>query len=899
MSPPHPLPTWLLAQLPVRGTAAFVLAPTRAAARALRHELAPALPGLLGVHFGTGSDLARLLLRLTGNPVAAPGPDPLLLRSALRSQLDAIEAPFARYARRFPQALEHLLRTLQEIQDSGGRRAGAELSAEGELLAQLAMRFEPAGAATRYQLVQAAMGLATPRGGWPRILVVPGAGLDGAIELLLARLAALGAEIARWQAPVSQPQLALRSTATIQHELRLAAHGCMQAYRAGVAFARMAVAAPALGPYVPYLRAAFAAEGVPFASEAQSPLAQEPRGALCVHAARVFYGEASRRDWLALLGSAHRRTPLEPARIEAFDRDSRRHGWKHRGAAAGEFAAAVPPLPAAGTRSARLLAFLESWLGDPDPAQRDGRAAERLGACLDVLAAYERVETLDDAAFCAELERMLGNRGLELSSGHADAVLVLEHEQVLAHATEHLHVLGMSAAFLPGPGPSELFLRDPDRRAFAGMACAESARARERGLLEQLLAHATRSTILSFARADMQGRETGPSLLLEELAGLPELVAEPAHPESLATLRVASGLCAPDLGRTLLLLRSSDPPGAAPWLVRARRLEDFTSTHLGHDGWIGTPDAREALNVTEVEELARCAEAWLWRHPCGIEPLEPEPDPAALPRDRIGRMVHKALEAAYRAHLAEFAADPLPEDLGARLQRDAASRFEAELAADASALRREFPAVFRVVAAQWQQALAAAIDHDLARMRSDGSRPRDVERKLEGHLAMPLRGRIDRIDLLPGGQLRIVDFKTGGTGIDRVKQRPILSGQHCQLLLYAHLAGAAHVDELEVQIVRPGLDPGTETFHSIDAQPLLTGEVAQRFATTMQVLAQLRATGFYPRNPEQGDCEWCEFRIACRRLHPPSRERVARAPQAASYLGLDAAAMDKSKRSRG
>ncbi|MGI8803868.1 MAG: PD-(D/E)XK nuclease family protein, partial [Solirubrobacteraceae bacterium] len=118
-----------------------------------------------------------------------------------------------------------------------------------------------------------------------------------------------------------------------------------------------------------------------------------------------------------------------------------------------------------------------------------------------------------------------------------------------------------------------------------------------------------------------------------------------------------------------------------------------------------------------------------------------------------------------------------------------------------------------------------------------------------------IRGRVDRIDALPGGGYGLIDYKTG------VPRSPDELREDIQLALYA--VGAREAWEIEAtersyyyvlddeRVAVPNAADGTEWIRE----------------TVLEVGAGILAQGFEP-TPSLAACSWCDFRIAC-----PAAER--------------------------
>lgn len=118
-----------------------------------------------------------------------------------------------------------------------------------------------------------------------------------------------------------------------------------------------------------------------------------------------------------------------------------------------------------------------------------------------------------------------------------------------------------------------------------------------------------------------------------------------------------------------------------------------------------------------------------------------------------------------------------------------------------------------------------------------------------------LRGRVDRVDRLPGGGYELIDYKTG---------RPRSAAQlreDVQLSLYALAAREAWQVESERQSYHYVLDD--------EKVPLPAAEIDRDWIgeTVMEVAEGIQGQGFEP-TPSYSACAMCDFRIAC-----PAAER--------------------------
>lgn len=216
-----------------------------------------------------------------------------------------------------------------------------------------------------------------------------------------------------------------------------------------------------------------------------------------------------------------------------------------------------------------------------------------------------------------------------------------------------------------------------------------------------------------------------------------------------------------------------------------------------------------SLSITEVETLVRDPYSIYARHILGLDALEPvagSPDAALR-----GTIIHNVLGAFAKEAGRDWPADPvrLLLDLG----REAFAAAP-ELAGRADVAAFWWPRFERIARfmARWEE-----------QRRSPGLA---VEAEIDGlhEIAVPgldrpfvLRGRADRIEVSPGGGLRIVDFKTGRPpGLQEVRV-----GFSPQLTIEAAMAKAGAfptippggpIEELLYVHVSGGTTPASERF---------------------------------------------------------------------------------------
>lgn len=944
----HPKLRWLDDRLPAPGAQCLVLTTSAMAAAALRRGVTAQRGALLGVDFVTAAGFAQRVLTRAGRAFRSEVPDPLEEREVLRACVAAAprNSPVAAYAGRFAGGLAQLLATVREVATLGPREADPDPSPRAGEVLRLADCWQGTlgsrGGRTRW-IDAAVRGLLEGPAQVPElVLVATDPGPERDLRLLLQLLEDRGTKLAFAPpaALISEP-ITLHSCPTLHEELRTAARGCMAAAERGIAWHDMVVAAPELAHYSGALRRAFDREGVPFHTPAETPCGQLPRGAQLLHLARLLFGGAPRSSFLAVAGSPLLARPIPPdeiAELEIWSRRDALHGtqadsvelcarWRHDGRV-GRHAlelvetvlrAARGLVPSAdNARRGSVLHQLAGRLLRPAELA-EVELTDRLQDCLHALHHADAVCPTPER-YVEELEELLRGRGIAMPGRTRGGVQVVRFADAAGFPAQHLHLLGLSRTALRGSPPPTAFLGDRDRETL-GLRTADSARLERARLLTELAALAP-SLALSYARVDAQGRNQEPLAELGNRA-LPDETRIPSHPATRARRAVETGRCPRDLGVEHLALsgcRDAAVFGSllgrdvASMLRRVERLESFDPGQLMRDGDVGPEFGRqilaEPITVTAFELLGRCPHRFLFAHAMHLRPLPEEPDPLRLPRDRIGVLIHGVIERLYREHLEALQSAADPRGLSAEIGQRATELLDAALAADSSLLRREFPGLHALLERRWRAGLLAMLEDDLARMFADGGRPAEIERPVEHTLSvrrpadlhprsLVLHGKLDRVDQLPGARLRIVDFKTGRHPERLVDGRSVLRGTELQLVLYALLLRAetkrsAH--ELEVRAVRPrtpGSDPIELRHPLVEAPRYLSGDRAEGVRETLAVLARLLERGLLLPRPDR-HCSYCAFRSACRRLHPPSAERVARCddPEQIECKALAAKALD-------
>jgi ATP-dependent helicase/nuclease subunit B len=498
-------------------------------------------------------------------------------------------------------------------------------------------------------------------------------------------------------------------------------------------------------------------------------------------------------------------------------------------------------------------------------------------------------------------------------------------------------VVGLDADRTGGAGRQDPLLPDRARQAIAPGRLATSAERREEGAFRLAAALAGlrgRVTLSHATSATLDGREAGPSPLLLQAWRLvrgdaslsyEQLRDELRPPASAVPARGADGALAgvvPTFAESTrsegngrgacldardvwldaladgpLLLDGGDVVRAAfPMLdagLRAQELaagDELTAHHglVPEAGATLDPSARpdREISPSALEKLASCPLAWFYRY--GLS-LRPPQDPAydaerwldALDR---GSLLHEVFEAFTKEYATDQAAILAP-----------AARARVLAIADEAIVRwrEKVPppgeAVFELEAAEIRRAALAFLQMEREHLAgSDGARWSLFELDLgagerRGVFPLPdggtlaVRGRADRVDELPDGTLRVVDYKTGrGTRYAKVpKGGAFNGGRQLQPAIYAAAVEAIcgrTVSRFEYRF--PTERGGNETV------VYTAEELAPARDVVGSLLAHVRAGEFVPTTSGD-DCKFCDFGTICRASHGDFRTDSPRADWAA------------------
>ncbi|HEY0996656.1 MAG TPA: PD-(D/E)XK nuclease family protein [Gemmatimonadaceae bacterium] len=329
----------------------------------------------------------------------------------------------------------------------------------------------------------------------------------------------------------------------------------------------------------------------------------------------------------------------------------------------------------------------------------------------------------------------------------------------------------------------------------------------------------------------------------------------------------------------------------------------------GHHGVVDSDipqvGGERPVSPSAIEQLATCPLAWLYRYGLGIRaPQDPEYDPESwLDAAERGSLLHAVYERfgkrwVHRQH--EMALPEAEADIR-DITREEIARWAEAVPAPSEAVRAAESEALELEALSF-----LAMERDLHAGTPDGEWA-SFERGFgeeEGACwaaagrALRIRGKIDRVDRLPDGTHRVVDYKTGSVWAYRhdAKQGPFRGGRTLQAAIYSRVIerlDGTRVSQFDYRF------PTRRGQHEIVRYG--PAELAEGERIVERVLAMAGRGHFVPTT-DASDCRFCDYRPICRvaeeRNGDASCDRVRWAVQA-SDAGLEVYAIMRAHRAPG
>jgi ATP-dependent helicase/nuclease subunit B len=458
-------------------------------------------------------------------------------------------------------------------------------------------------------------------------------------------------------------------------------------------------------------------------------------------------------------------------------------------------------------------------------------------------------------------------------------VRVISPYRARARRVAHLFVCSMQDGDFPRRDTGGPLLSDDARRALA-LPERKKAELEDRYLFSVLLSRPKQRLWLSWRSADDEGGATSRSPYVDEVR---ELLA-PELPQGLEERD--QSIVAEAAGRGL-----PEPvfdPGSAPSereLARAgAALGPRTENDRLRPGPLRLEPVLERMREIKLfgpstlEEYALCPYRWFIGHELNPQRIGPQEEPLTS-----GSIAHKVLESLYEDPPGP-GPRPTPETLDAWRRRArelisevGARRLPPEIADTAAALRRVEGLVLAFLADEATTATAFKPADTEAAFGFDDSEMGPLQLAGGG-----VHGQIDRIDIGPGGEALVQDYKSGGKvegGAGMLEKRGKLQLQLYMLAareLWGHdLAGGLYRplggtgDRTPKGLLRKalaaelaGLDPRPKDHLDDEDFEAALDEAREK---AEEVIGSIHA-GRVIRDPLGGSCpDWCSFQPICRR----------------------------------
>ncbi len=617
-------------------------------------------------------------------------------------------------------------------------------------------------------------------------------------------------------------------------------------------------------------------------------------GLLALLEAAVGRGRAS--DLLAYL-----RTPgmASPRRVDWFERRLLRGrmrtteealaAWEGDGDGNGEGKTGLVAIErlraASGEQLLREAGRQARWIAESTVRHRaEVAGADRaleLRAGAEIERSLEELADLDLLHTPAELIAAVAQLQVPMWRGPTEGrVRVISPYRARARRVAHMFVASLQDGDFPRRDTGGPLLSD-EARAGLALPPRKKAEVEDRYLFSVCLSRPKERLWLSWRNADDEGGATARSPFVDEVREL----LTPSLPQDLEARDEV--LAAEAAGRGLA--DSVFSPGTAPTERELARAEAALATDgLPKDRLRPGPlrlepvlegmRAMELFGSTTLERYAECPYRWFVDHE--LQPQRIGPQDEAL---HVGSVAHQVLEALYER---PPGAEPRPTPSVLSQWNERAGELVAELGPKllpkerpdtAAALRRVEGLVLAFLADEARQPTPFKPAHTEASF-GDGDDDERPPLKVAGG---GLHGQIDRIDIGPGGEALVQDYKTGAS-VDGGKG--MLERGKLQLQLYLLAARELWDLELAGGLYRPlggtskrgpkgllrkeleedlaGLDPRPRDHVDDDTFEEVLSEARAR---TEEIIGRIHE-GDIGRRPINGRCpDYCTFQPICRR----------------------------------
>ena len=523
-------------------------------------------------------------------------------------------------------------------------------------------------------------------------------------------------------------------------------------------------------------------------------------------------------------------------------------------------------------------------------SERDREACSSLGDALKALVMSESVvgiRRVDYSHFLSDLQGALNGAVLdEPKETRRGALVIGGMIEARASRFKAVALLGFSEGLFPAVENADPFL-DEEMRRDLGL---ESRLQREQAsIFYQAFTRTDEHLLMTRPYLSEDGEPWEPSTywlsaekllakesLLKTQAGKTRLQADAASPQELLFWGIQqNNLAYPE-----------DNDLALRWqaLASAREILSMRRSKRAHGAYEGYVDqlapmlagkysAEHTLSASRLEQYGTCPHQFYIQ--TVLKLIEKEPPELGLNAAQMGNINHRILELVYQNAKA-------PRDIQSLLDKLEEVAARVFLRAPAAYGFRPSP-LWEVEKAQYLETLRVTIR--VLEEKSPDWSPIRFEQKfgIENNPALEidlgtekihLRGLIDRVDKNSSGQIRVIDYKTGGGNLEKADLR---SGRRLQLPIYA----LAAQDALQLGKVVEGFywvinqaEPSSLKLSNFETDDAEGPEAAYAMVTAhiKRMLEGIRSGEFPPRPPRGGCPKYCPAGQWCWRYHPGNQK---------------------------
>lgn len=584
----------------------------------------------------------------------------------------------------------------------------------------------------------------------------------------------------------------------------------------------------------------------------------------------------------------------------------------------------------------RIQGQLRALLGDRNAFAQAVHASEddlELARWDDLEALFQSLSALDDLGPTTPARfGSAAARGLTRQVGHhgrlGDGVYVGSLQSAIGMEWDVVYIVGAAERSLP-PARAEDPLLSDDLRARTSLPVSGDHLRRERSDFLAAL-HAAERRVLSYPRADVRAQQARlPSRwLLESATALhgdrvyaskiddvgPEIIdVTPSFEQAVTSETEYTDRSEYDLAA---LRRSEDPAAhyladVSPGLSRGYEQRAWRAARslTRWDGLIADGAERAAAqphSAGALQDWATCPYRYFLGRVLRVEEREEPRDELQITPIDKGSLIHEILERFFE----QTPSQPTPGEPWSMADRDrllaiAEERMEHVEAQGLTGRDLLWERDRRRILNDLQTLLDADDDHralyqvqqvagELTFGRLDGSAGL-VQLTFQDGSALPLRGRIDRVDRSSSGDLvMVIDYKTGGEFPRRqeLEADPVVGGRYLQLPIYA-VAARQLLEAGAADIVRSAYWYITERGGFAFNEVLWDEENDARFRSAVNLISDNIKQGHFPANPgaehrraRGRHCAYCSFDAICPADRRRQWERIQLDPQLADYVEL-------------